>query len=136
MSFSDFLEDELLDHLVSNQAYSVPATLYLAVSTVAIGDDDTGSSITEPGSGYARVEITSDLTNWLASADGEKVNDVDFTFPAADGGNWGNLIEWALLDAATNGNMLIHGALTNGPITVNDGDTFFIAAGNLTLTLD
>ena len=55
-SISDFLEEELLDHIF-NAAYAPPGTVYLGLSTADPGDDAAG--LAEPvGGGYGRIAIT------------------------------------------------------------------------------
>jgi len=109
MSFSDYLENELLDHVFGNSAYSAPASLYVALSTADPTDD--GSGLNEPvGNGYARVGVTNNLTEWPAATGGSKSNANDVTFPLATGA-WGTITHFAILDAATGGNLLGSGAL-------------------------
>lgn len=51
-SFSDYLEDELLDHLFGKSTFTSP-TVYVALSTA--DPTDSGGSIAEPvGNGYVR----------------------------------------------------------------------------------
>jgi len=65
-SFTDFLENELLDHVFGNAAYTSPATLYIGLSTSTI--TDAGGNVTEPvGGSYARVPVTNNATNFPAS---------------------------------------------------------------------
>ena len=45
-TISDYLEDKLLDHVFENSAYTVPTTLYVALSTA--DPTDSGGSIAEP----------------------------------------------------------------------------------------
>jgi len=135
-SASDFLELELLDHVLGNAAYTAPATTYIALATAAITDADTGSTITEPiGNGYARVAFTNNATNWPVAAAGAKANGVAITFATASGGNWGTVTHFAILDALTLGNMLLWGDLTVSKV-INDGDTAEFAIGDLDVTLD
>lgn len=132
MSISNFLELELLDHLFTDTAYAPPATLYLALSTADPGEDGTG--LAEPaGNGYARRSCTA--ADMAAAAAGAKSNGVELAFAQASGGTWGTITHIALMDAITAGNVLWSGALA-APRTVNDGDTFRFAIGNLTFTLD
>ena len=133
MSYSDYLENELLDHWLGNSAYTAPATVYVGLSTADPLDD--GSGLAEPvGNGYARVSVTNNLTEWPAAVGGSKNNANDVTFPLATG-SWGTITHFALFDAATGGNMLGSGALTSSR-TVSDGDQPRFAAGEITVTLD
>lgn len=132
-SFGNYLENELLDHVFANAAYTAPATLYLALSTADPTDD--GSGIAEPSGGsYARLAVTNNLTNWPAASGGSKSNGADFTFATATA-SWGVISHMAIYDAVTGGNMLAHAALTSSK-TIDNGDTVIFETGNLTITLD
>ena len=131
-SFTDFLELELLDHVFGAAAYTAPATLYVALSTTTI--TDAGGNMTEPsGNAYARVAVTNNATNWPAAAAGAKANGTAITFPTATG-SWGTIIDFAIMDAATAGNMLGYGTLTTAK-AVTTGDTPSFAIGDLDITL-
>jgi hypothetical protein len=72
-SFTNFLEDELLDHVFGASAYTAPVTLYFLASTTTISDDGTGA--TEPvGNNYSRTPVTNNLTNFPAASSGAKAN--------------------------------------------------------------
>ena len=132
-SFGNYLENELLDHVFGNAAYSAPATLYLALSTADPTDD--GSGIAEPSGGsYARLGVTNNATNFPAAVSGAKSNGVDFTFATATA-SWGVITHMAIYDAITGGNMLAHAVLTASK-NVDNGDTLSFEAGELDITLD
>jgi len=132
-SFSDFLENELLDHVFGKAAYSAPATLYVGLSSTNPGDN--GSGITEPSGGaYARVSSTNNLTNWPAASGGAKANGTALAFPTATA-SWGTVGWFFISNAASGGNMLGHAALTSSK-TIDSGDTTSFAIGELDITLD
>lgn len=134
-SFSDFLENEVLDHVFGGSAYTAPTTLYFALCTVTVTDSMTGSTITEPvGNGYARVAVTANATNFPAAAAGAIANGTAITGWTASGGSWGTITDVAICDAATLGNMIGYAALTASK-TVGDGDSFEFAIGDLDITL-
>ena len=58
-SFSNYLEDELVDH-ICNAAYTPPAAVYVALATADPTDAGTGASMSEVANtnGYARTAIT------------------------------------------------------------------------------
>lgn len=128
-SFSDYLEDKILDHIVGKTSFTMP-TAYVAASTADPTDDASG--IAEPsGDGYARV--TTSGATWNASSGGATSNAAAISFPTATG-DWGTITHFALYDAATNGNMLAHGDLdTEQAISTNQILRF--AAGDLDITL-
>ena len=134
MSFGDFLENELLDHVFGAAAYTAPATLHIGLSTTA--PTDAGGNISEPSgaAGYARVAVTNNLTNFPAAVSGAKANGTVFTFPTATA-SWSTVTHFIIMDQASGGNMLGSGSLTN-PKTIDSGDTASFAIGDLDITLD
>ncbi len=125
-AMSDFLENKILDHITGRTAYSAPSAVYLGLST---GDfTDTGSGSSElTGNNYSRVAVAFD-----ASANGATQNTSSIDMPAASG-NWGTVSHWGLWDAATSGNMLLHGSFSASK-TIETNDVLRIAAGDLDLS--
>lgn len=131
-SFSDFLEDELLDHVLMKGAYTPPTNIFVALCTADPTDAGTGSTITEPASNYARVSTSG--SDWDAAASGATANATAIEFTQATG-SWGTITHFALVDAASAGNMLGHGALDTSK-AIESGDTAKFAIGELDITLD
>ena len=130
-SFSDHLEDELLDHVFGNAAYSAPATVYIALYTAAPSDSGGGTEVS--GGSYVRKSVANNLTNWPSSSGGAKDNGTEITFVTATA-SWGTVTHFGIFDAATAGNLLGWAALgTSKP--VGNGDTAKFAVGALDLTL-
>jgi hypothetical protein len=130
-SISDFLENELLDH-VFNAAYTPPGTIYVGYSTADPLDDASG--LAEPsGNGYARVAIT-----FGAAASRAITQNALVTFAAATG-SWGTIAYYALFDAVSGGNMLAHGSLSvtkaivsgNKPTIPNGDVVITVSAGEV-----
>jgi hypothetical protein len=93
-SFSDYLENKILDHIVGNAAFTAPTNIFVALSTA--DPLDTGLSIAEPfGSAYARV--STDDSDWDAASGGALDNGADITFVEASGA-WGTITHFALFD--------------------------------------
>lgn len=128
-AMSDYLENELLDHILRNAAFASPTSVYISAHTTSPLDDGSGAEIS--GDGYARVTVTAGFS---AASGGTTDNDAAITWPAASGGNWGTITHIGVWDAASNGNLLFHGAL-GASVVINDGDTLEIAAGDLDVTL-
>lgn len=130
---SDYLENEILDHIMGIGAYTMP-TVYLALCTADPTDAGTGASMNEhPDSdGYARVAIAADFSTPAAS--GSVSNDGVIEFATATG-DWTEVTHWALLDSGTHGagNMLLHGSLTTSK-TIESGETARVPIGDLTIT--
>lgn len=130
MSFSNYTENALLEHIVGRTAFSAPIA-YIALSTSDPGES--GSGIAEPsGNGYARV--TTSASTWGAAVGGVIQNVLDIAFPQATG-NWGTITYFAIFDALSGGNMLGSGALQT-PKPVGTNDIMKFVAGDLALTLD
>jgi len=127
MSITDYYEGKIIEHMLRNQAFTPPATIYLALYTVA--PTDTGGGTEVSGGGYARQSFT--LT---AATAGSTSNSADIVFPTATA-DWGTIVAVGIFDAATAGNLLWYGNLSTSK-TVLNGDTFKILAGNLSITLD
>lgn len=124
-SFSDYWENEILDHLFGKGSYT-PPTIYVGLSTADPTDD--GSGLAEPsGSGYARVETAG--SDWDAAVAGALDNANAIQFAAATG-SWGTITHFALFDAISGGNMLAHGALSASQ-SITSGKTARFAAGAL-----
>lgn len=132
MSFSDFLENELLDHVFGAAAYTAPATLYVSLHTADPTDAGTGAEVS--GGSYARAAVTNNATNWPAASGGTKSHGTAIEFVTATGA-WGTVTHFGIRDALTVGNLLAHGALdeSKAPST---GDTPSFAIGALTISLD
>ena len=126
-SFSDYLELELLDHVLLTGAYTQPTHLYVALFTVAPTDAGGGTEVS--GGSYARKLHDT----WDAAASGASENTGAITFDQATG-DWGECVAFALFDALTAGNMLGWGDLSASK-TVNSGDTAEFADGDLDITL-
>jgi len=131
-SKSDYLENELLDHVLGGGDYSRPATVYIALYTVAPTDVGGGTEVT--GGSYARKAVTNNATNWPAASSGAKANGtvIEFVTATAD---WGTVVAFAILDAASDGNFLYWGDLTASK-SVDNGDTARFAVGELDITED
>ena len=118
---SDFWKNAIVD-LLRGQDITAAANVYVALSTTSISDDGTG--VTEPsGNGYARTIVAYDAPV-LGVAQNQLV-----TFPQASG-SWGTLVDFAIYDAVSGGNMLYHDNLT-APLPVGDLDTARFQAGQL-----
>ena len=129
MSFADFWEDEVLDHLFGKGSYS-PPTIWVGLSTADPLDDESG--LAEPsGNNYARVETSG--SDWDAASGGATANAAAITFPAASG-SWGTISHFALFDASSGGNMLAHGALDSSEAVTTDQIPRF-SAGEIDVTL-
>lgn len=129
----DLLERTLLDLYFGSGA---PATLYAALFSAAPSDSGGGTELS--GSGYARVAVTNDTTNFpAASTTGgvtTKPTGADITFPAATA-DWLSAVAMAFMDAASGGNLIAWATLTTAK-TVLNGQTAYFPAGLIVLGMD
>ena len=133
-ALSNYQENLLADHLIGkNTTMTVPSTLYFALFKSPCSDATTGSEVT--GAGYARVAVDNTTANFNAAVDGKKSNKTDVIFPTAGAAGWGNIVSWAIMDAASNGQHLYYGSLTTQRSIV-EGDTPKFPAGQFELTFD
>jgi hypothetical protein len=129
-SFSDYWENEVLDHLFGKGNYT-PPTVYVGLSTA--DPLDSGAGLSEPvGNGYARVQTTE--SDWNVAAGGLLDNANIITFSAASG-EWGTITHFALFDSGSGGHLLAHGALAQAKV-VGSGDTVRFTGGDLDITMD
>jgi hypothetical protein len=139
---SDYLENQIIDHLFRGATFAKPANLYFALFTSAPSDTGGGTEVT--GGSYARVAITPSNTNFNATqggtsgassgTGGNTTNAVAITFPAPTA-NWGTVVAYGIFDATSGGNLLIWGNL-NTSKTINNGDAApSFTAGNLSITV-
>jgi len=134
-SFSDYLETRVLDHVLSDGAFTEPANVYIALATTAPTDATTGATLAEAAyTGYTRIELLA--TDLSAASAGSKTNSAAITFPACTGSS-STVVGFAILDGSTlgAGNMLMWGTTTSKVIdTSNTPPT--IAIGGLVVNLD
>jgi hypothetical protein len=130
---SNYLENKVLDHVLTATAYTQPTTRYLGLftntSTNAAANLENGTLTDEiSGGSYARQTVA-----FAAASNGTSATNATITFPAATA-NWGTVTHVAVMDAATAGNVLFWGAVTTAK-TIETGDTFQVTSGNLTVSL-
>jgi hypothetical protein len=138
---SDYLENQLIDHVFRTGTFAKPSSLYVALFTSAPSDSTPGTEVL--GGSYARVQRNPLDANWEATqggvvgassgSTGATQNFAAITFPAPTA-NWGVITHVAVFDAVSGGNMLLHGALTIAK-TVNNGDappSFAVGALDIT----
>lgn len=141
---TNYLENKLIDMVFRGQALSLPPDLYLGLYTTPT--TESGGGVEVSGGGYARVGIPRSLAAWAGTqgagtiepsngASGRTSNNtlIDFPVPTA---YWGTVTHFAILDAASGGNMIYYGQLAI-PKSVNAGDSppSFLAS-NLLIQID
>ena len=126
-SFSDVLENELLDHVFKTGAFGVPTDIYVELYTVAPTDAGGGTPVS--GGSYARKVCNT----WDVAAGGAIANTGAITFIQATG-DWGTVVAFGIFDALVAGNFLAWADLTVSK-TILSGDTAEFAASELDVTL-
>ena len=127
MSFTNFLETEILDHVFAGAAYSAPATKYLALFT-AISDGEAGSVTELSGDAYARQSVAFSTSGATTSNTGA------VEFPTATG-SWGTVTHVGVYDAVSSGNLMCYATLSSSK-AIGTGDVFRVPVGDLDITLN
>ena len=125
-ALSDYAENKVLDVLGANATFTAPSAVYLGLSTGSFNDDGSGTEIS--GNNYARVAVS-----FGSAASGTMSNDAAIEFAAATGSGFGTVSHWGLFDAATSGNLLVHGSFSASK-AIASGDVLKIAVGDLDIT--
>jgi len=123
--FSDYMENAIIN--IMRGVTFTGITAYIALFTTATADD--GSGVEVSGGSYARQPA-----GLSAASGGESSNSAEVTFPTATA-DWGTVTNIALMDAVTDGEMLMHSPLDVSKVIAN-GDTFKINALDLHVTID
>lgn len=126
MSFSNFLETELLDHVFAGNAYTSPSAVYVGLFTTDPTDAGTGTEVS--GGSYERQSASFVVSGNTATTDAA------VEFPTATA-SWGSITHIGIFDAATSGNLLAHSAL-DAAKTISSGDVLRIPTGDIDITLD
>ena len=128
MSFSNYLETKVLDHVFGGTAYTAPATLYLALFTANPNEDGSGTEVSTSGTAYARQSVAFTISGNTAS------NTAAVEYPTATA-NYGTVSHVGIYDASSAGNLIAYAALTSSK-AIETGDVFRVPTGDLDITLD
>ncbi len=104
----------------------MPSDVYLGLSLASFADANSGTELS--GNGYARQ-----VMSFAAASSGSAATNAQINFPTATGSAWGSVAYWGIFNAATSGNLLIHGAFTTAK-TVGVGDILRVNSGDITVT--
>jgi len=81
------LANVIINHLLRNQAFTPPATIYVALFTVLPTRSTTGTEVSTSGTAYARVAVT-----LSAAANGLTDNSATVTWAQATGSGFGTVV--------------------------------------------
>lgn len=127
-AMTNYLENKLIDHVFRGIPFPAPTNLHYAL---LVGSPDDTNTISEVvGGSYARVAVACNTSNWAGTQSagstttstgnsGTTSNNNVITFPAPTA-NWGDVVAVAIMDAASGGNVLFQGMLSE-TVTVNAG---------------
>lgn len=134
-SFSKYLASKIINHLLRNQAFTPPTTVYLALFKSSVGLENNSSVTGEvTGTAYSRQALTLDAA---VAAVTNNSSDVVWTEAGSD---WGVITHIAIVDHATNTNwgtnvnVLMYGELGESKNVVS-GTTVKLLAGQLSITI-
>jgi hypothetical protein len=132
--FTDYYENQIIDHMLRNAAFTPAATLYVALFTANSGLEANNPTNEVSATNYARQACALN-----AAANGATFNVNAITFPEADE-DWGTITSLCLCDHVnavnwgTDVNAVMWGDLTNSK-TINTSDTFKMNASDLDITV-
>lgn len=132
MPTSNYAQKKAAEQMVAKTSWTMPTNVYIALCTSSVADTDTGSTITEASyTSYARVQTSG--SDWTEYSSDELSNANSIDFPACTGST-STATHFAVLDAASNGNLLLFDAL-DASLAISTGITPSFASGALTVTV-
>ena len=123
---SNYLENALINATLRATTFTSPSVVHVGLYTADPTDAGTGTEVS--GGSYARQSVT-----FGAPSNGVSTNSAAVEFPQCTS-TWGTVSHIGILDASTSGNLYYHTALDSSK-TIETGDVFKIAIGNLSVTL-
>ena len=135
---SNYLEDEILDHILmgAGESWAAPTTIYMALTDATMTDASTGSTLSEisdTATNYSRQSVA-----FGTNASGGTISNTGAaTQFICSGTNFGTVQACALVNIGTRvtGEILFYdNDLTDTP--VNDGDTLQFAVGDIDVSID
>jgi hypothetical protein len=146
MPNTTYLDQKLLAWVLGQTPYTVPATLYVGLSSTAPSQIQSGTpawNFTEPaGNAYARVTVTNNATNWGPGTQPPTgytiMNRLTLSYPQSSG-PWlagVNLAYFGLFDTLLGGNLLLFGPCSPVQTVATANITLSFAPGALTATIN
>lgn len=110
-TFTNYLENKWLGHILEGSAFTVPSVVALALHTDDPGETGANNECSETANNYARKSCKA---NFADAADARVIsNKTDIVMNQASG-SWGTVSHWSLWDNATYGagNCLAYGSFS------------------------
>lgn len=123
--FSNYAENELLDHALSVASFTMPAGCFIQLHT---------ADPTDTGTTAVAGNATRKSASFAAASGGTSTSDADIEWTTGEVDTTEVYSHFSLWDASTAGNCIGTGTVTGGSVTA--GNAFTIASGNLTFSLD
>lgn len=130
-SLTNTAEAAVLNALMNGASLGAPATWYIAAFTATPSDAAGGTEVS--GSGYARVAVTANTTNFPTASAGALSNGTAIEWPQATGSQ-GTITAVAGMSASSGGTMWWWDDFTG--VAIASGDSLRIPVGDLDFTLD
>ena len=124
MTAPNYLEAEILDHILGTGAFTMPTNSFVKLHTADPGEDATTAAAGNTTRAAVDFAAASSPGGTAASSTAASWTAVSTTETYSHFSIW---------DASTAGNPLLTGALT-ASVSVTAGDNFSIPAGSLTVT--
>ncbi len=135
-SFSEYLEDEVIDHIFGIGTFSSPVLSIALYTTTPTDVADSGAEVTDAND-YARTADQAGTANWTTSAAGITKNRLNIDFDPCVTNTWGAVEAMAITNSAVydSGDQQMWGSFT--PVTIAVGDTArFPATTGIVVSLD
>lgn len=135
-SFSDYLEDILLDHIFLQSTYTPLSPIFLGLCTASPTDVGTGANCNEHPNEKAYERVITISVDWSISSNGIITNAKPLTFKQATG-NWTEVTHFGLFTSGAIGlgEMLMWGELYE-PISVLNTEILIFAVADIRISLD
>lgn len=124
MTATNYLEAEILDHILGTSAFTMPTNTFVKLHTADPGEDAT----TAPAGNTTRAAVDFAAAS---SPGGTAASSTAASWTAVS--TTETYSHFSIWDASTAGNPLLTGALT-ASVSVTAGDNFSIPSGQLTVT--
>lgn len=135
MALSTTEGNSIGSEIFGGTAHAAEGTWHVALFTASPTIAGLGTNEVATGTGYARVAVTNDTTNFPATSALAGANGAAITFPISTG-SWGTITHFGLCNSTTEGTSDVwhFGALT-APVVITSGQTASFAVGALTWVL-